>query len=61
VPTLFLVGEGDEGFVEHARLLYDATGSVDKRLEIMNSAQHGVLLASEQPTRSLIEQFVAGR
>ena len=61
VPTLYLVGEGDEGFVEHARLLYDATSSADKRLEIMNSAQHGVLLASEQPARSLIEQFVAAR
>ena len=61
VPTLYLVGEGDEGFVEHARLLYDATSSADKRLEIMNSAQHGVLLAAEQPARSLIEQFVAAR
>jgi alpha-beta hydrolase superfamily lysophospholipase len=61
MPTLYLVGEGDEGFVEHARLLYDATGSADKRLEIMNSAQHGVFLAAEQPARSLIEQSVAGR
>ena len=30
-------------------------------LEIVNSAQHGVLLAAEQPARSLIEQFVAAR
>jgi pimeloyl-ACP methyl ester carboxylesterase len=61
VPVLFLVGEGDEGFVEHARLLYDATTSADKRLEIMDSAQHGVFLASEPPARSLIEGFIAAR
>ena len=61
MPALYLVGEGDEGFVEHARLLYEATGSADKRLEILDSAQHGVYLAAEPPARSLIEAFIAAR
>jgi alpha-beta hydrolase superfamily lysophospholipase len=61
LPALYLVGEGDEGFVEHARLLYEATGSADKRLEILDSSQHGVLLAAEPPARSLIEAFLAAR
>lgn len=61
MPVLYLVGEGDEGFVEHARLLYEATGSADKRLEILDSSQHGVLLAPEPAARSLIESFVAAR
>ena len=61
VPVLYLVGERDEGFVEHARLLFEATSSADKRLEILDSAQHGVFLAAEPPARSLIEGFVAAR
>ena len=61
MPVLYLVGEGDEGFVEHARLLYEATGSPEKRLEILDSSQHGVLLAPEPDARSLIESFVAAR
>jgi dienelactone hydrolase len=61
MPALYLVGEGDEGFVEQTRLLYEATSSADKRLEILSSAQHGVLLASEPGARSLIEGFVAAR
>jgi pimeloyl-ACP methyl ester carboxylesterase len=61
MPVLYLVGEGDEGFVEHARLLYEATASADKRLEILDSPQHGVFLAAEPPARSLIESFIATR
>ena len=61
MPALYLVGEGDEGFVEQTRLLYEATSSADKRLEILESAQHGVLLASEPAARSLIEGLVAAR
>jgi dienelactone hydrolase len=61
VPALYLVGEGDEGFVEHARLLYEATGSAEKRLEILESPQHGVYLATEPAARSLLESFVAAR
>jgi pimeloyl-ACP methyl ester carboxylesterase len=61
VPVLFIVGAGDEGFNDQARQLYEATGSPDKRLEILASAQHGVLLAPEPAARSLIESFVAAR
>jgi pimeloyl-ACP methyl ester carboxylesterase len=61
LPVLYLVGEGDEGFVEHSRLLYAATSSANKRLEILDSPQHGVFLAAEPAARSLIEGFVAAR
>jgi alpha-beta hydrolase superfamily lysophospholipase len=61
LPVLYLVGEGDEGFVEHARVLYAATSSADKRLEILASPQHGVFLAAEPAGRSLIEAFIAAR
>jgi pimeloyl-ACP methyl ester carboxylesterase len=61
LPVLYLVGEGDEGFVEHSRLLYAATSSTNKRLEILDSPQHGVFLAAEPAARSLIEGFVAAR
>lgn len=61
LPVLYVVGEGDEGFVEHSRLLYEATSSPDKRLEILDSPQHGVFLAAEPAARSLIEAFIATR
>jgi pimeloyl-ACP methyl ester carboxylesterase len=61
VPVLYIVGAGDEGFNDQARQLYEATGTTDKRLEILDSAQHGVLLAPEPAARSLIESFVAAR
>jgi pimeloyl-ACP methyl ester carboxylesterase len=61
MPVLYLVGEGDEGFADQARQLYETTGSADKRLEILHSSQHGVLLAPEPAARSLIESFVAAR
>jgi alpha-beta hydrolase superfamily lysophospholipase len=61
LPVLYVVGEGDEGFVEHSRLLYEATRSPDKHLEILDSPQHGVFLASEPAARSLIEGFIAAR
>jgi dienelactone hydrolase len=61
MPALYLVGKGDEGFVEHSRLLYEATSSANKRLEILDSPQHGVYLAAEPPARSVIEAFIAAR
>jgi pimeloyl-ACP methyl ester carboxylesterase len=61
MPVLYLVGEGDEGFVEHSRELFAATSSPEKRLEILDSPEHGVLLASEPAARSLIEGFIAAR
>jgi dienelactone hydrolase len=59
MPALYLVGAGDEGMVEHSRVLYEATSSADKRLEILDSPQHGVYLAAEPPARSLIEAFTS--
>jgi pimeloyl-ACP methyl ester carboxylesterase len=61
VPVLYLAGDEDPGFPEEARALYEATGSTDKRLEILDSGNHGVLLAAEPAARSLIESFVAAR
>src|SRR5262245_33990629 len=61
VPVLYLAGDEDPGFAEDARLLYDATATPDKRLELVDSGNHGVTLAAEATARSLIESFVAAR
>jgi pimeloyl-ACP methyl ester carboxylesterase len=61
VPVLYLAGDEDPGFADDARALYDATAWPDKRLEILDSGNHGVHLAAEPAARSLIESFVATR
>jgi pimeloyl-ACP methyl ester carboxylesterase len=61
VPVLYMAGDEDPGFPEDAQVLYDATATTDKRIEILDSGNHGVLLAAEPAARSLIESFVAAR
>jgi pimeloyl-ACP methyl ester carboxylesterase len=61
VPVLYLAGDRDQPFDDDARALYAATASVDKRLEILDSGNHGVLLAPEPAARLLIESFIAAR
>jgi pimeloyl-ACP methyl ester carboxylesterase len=60
-PVLYLAGDEDASFADEARVLYEATSSTDKTLEILHSFNHGVLLAAEPAARSLIENFVAAR
>jgi pimeloyl-ACP methyl ester carboxylesterase len=60
-PVLYLVGDEDPGFADDARALYEATASTDKALEILDSGNHGVILAAQPDARSLIESFVAAR
>ena len=61
VPVLYLAGDEDPGFADDARVLYEATAAPDKRLELLDSGNHGVHLAAEPAARSLIESFVAAR
>jgi pimeloyl-ACP methyl ester carboxylesterase len=58
-PILYIAGARDDGFPDDARILYEATASGDKSLEILDTSAHGILLASEPAARSLIERFVA--
>jgi pimeloyl-ACP methyl ester carboxylesterase len=60
-PVLYLAGDKDPGFADDARVLYEATASSDRTLEILDSGQHGVFLAAQPAARSLIESFVAAR
>lgn len=60
MPVLYAVGSRDEGFVEASRALYDATASTAKRLEIVDSDDHGVDLLNDRGTRAMVEQFIAG-
>jgi pimeloyl-ACP methyl ester carboxylesterase len=60
-PVLYLAGDKDPGFADDARVLYEATASAEKTLEILDSGHHGVFLAAEPAARSLIESFVAAR
>jgi len=62
VPTLFVVAERDVSapydFPTDARLLYDATRTAEKRLEIVPGSLHGVaLVAASARVRSLLEAF----
>jgi pimeloyl-ACP methyl ester carboxylesterase len=59
MPVLYAVGSRDEGFVDGSRMLYDATGSTDKRLEIVDSDDHGVDLLDDRGARAVVEQFIA--
>jgi pimeloyl-ACP methyl ester carboxylesterase len=61
VPVLYLAGDEDPGFADDARVLYEATATPDKKLELLDSGNHGVHLAAEPGARSLIESFVAAR
>jgi pimeloyl-ACP methyl ester carboxylesterase len=61
MPVLYIAGDKDPGFADEARVLYEATASTDKALEILDSGHHGALLASQPVARSLIERFVAAR
>jgi pimeloyl-ACP methyl ester carboxylesterase len=63
VPTLYLAAEQDQNapydFAADARRLYDATGTTEKRVELMPGSLHGVALVSGSGrARTLLETFV---
>jgi pimeloyl-ACP methyl ester carboxylesterase len=63
VPTLYIAAEGDErggyDFAADARELYDATGTAEKRLEVVSGALHGTFLVDGSPrVRALLERFL---
>ncbi len=63
VPTLYVAAEEDQNapydFAADARTLHDATGTAEKRVEIVSGGQHGTFLVSSSArVRTLIEQFL---
>jgi pimeloyl-ACP methyl ester carboxylesterase len=61
VPVLYVAADVDEGgiYAADARKLYDATPSIDRRLEIVPGAAHGVaLVAGPGRVRTLLESFI---
>ena len=66
VPVLYVAAEGDDNagydFSEDARAMHAATASVDKRLEIVPGALHGVgLVAGSARVKALVEGFLRTR
>lgn len=59
VPALFLAAEGDGGFPENARELYDNCASPDKQLAIVPGAAHGTPVLRDPQTRALVDDFIA--
>ena len=63
VPTLYIAAEEDQSspydFAADAQMLHDATGTAEKRVEIVPGGQHGTFLVSSSAgVRALIERFL---
>ena len=57
---LYVASEDEPvGIADDARALYQATGSADKRLEIVPGRRHGLrILEGSSSARTLVEDFV---
>ena len=63
VPTLYVVAEGDQSppydFAADAQTLYDATGTDEKRIEVLPGTLHGTFLVDgSAAVRALLRSFV---
>ena len=63
VPTLYLVAQGDQNapydFAAEARELHDATGTAEKRIEVVPGSLHGTFLVDGSlRVRRVLEQFL---
>jgi alpha-beta hydrolase superfamily lysophospholipase len=63
VPTLYLAAEEDQNapydFAADAQRLFEATGTTEKRVEVVPGSQHGVaLVAGSARVRALLESFL---
>jgi pimeloyl-ACP methyl ester carboxylesterase len=63
VPTLYLAAEQDQNapydFAADAQRLYEATGTGEKKAEVVPGSLHGVaLVAGSGRVRALLEEFV---
>jgi pimeloyl-ACP methyl ester carboxylesterase len=63
VPTLYVAAEQDQNppydFAADARKLHDATGTTEKRLELVSGSLHGVFLVSGSASvRNLLGRFI---
>jgi len=59
VPALFLATEGDAGFPDDARTLFEGCASPEKRLAIFPGFVHGFRLLGNRDTRALVDAFIA--
>ena len=65
VPVLYVAAAADDAgeydFSEDAEAMYAATGSSDKRLEVVAGRLHGVgLVGASAPVKALVEGFLRG-
>jgi len=58
-PVFFAASQEDEPFVTDARTMYAASGSPDKRLEILSGAAHGSAMLQDLAFRARVEAFIA--
>lgn len=63
IPTLYVAAEQDQSppydFAAEARELYEATGTAEKRLELVPGALHGTFLVDgSSRVRALLERFL---
>ncbi|MDH4339368.1 MAG: alpha/beta hydrolase [Thermoleophilia bacterium] len=63
VPTLYVAAEDDQNppydFAADAKTLFDATGTLEKRLEVVPGALHGTFLVmGSKPVRSHLLEFL---
>ena len=58
-PVFFAASQEDEPFQTDARTMYAASGSSDKRLEILPGAAHGSAMVQDPAFRARVEAFIA--
>jgi pimeloyl-ACP methyl ester carboxylesterase len=63
IPTLYIAAEQDQNapydFAADARKLHDATGTTEKRLELVSGSAHGTFLVNgSAQVRALLETFL---
>ena len=63
MPTLYVAAEQDQNgpydFAAEAQELYDATGTTEKRLELVPGSLHGTFLVNGSlRVRTLLERFL---
>jgi alpha-beta hydrolase superfamily lysophospholipase len=61
VPALFVSAAEDDNFADEARALYEACGSLDKRLAIVAGTVHGAPVLRDPATRQLVDAWIRER
>lgn len=64
VPVLLVAAEDDEGFIEEARVVFDAIASSDKRLQVVPGTEHGTYMLRGKlgaPLRRTLVEYIRER